>query len=379
MLSSRTILPFFVNDLSSINVHLTKLRLKPEWCKHPSFNERLTQLSDCVRWELLSLDEQSILLKEIQRDAALYARDRIFTDDPTNHNTILTRLSSIARCVWNRDLHFYDILIRHAELARTHLIIKDGAPSLISRVLFEEQIRKAKLSNYDLQKTEVIADGRGKLGKRNLNENQFTAGRRQAKLDALERLSTLWAKSSPKVVIIGSRLDDAQAAESNISTTNLPTDSDGLCLVGGNAHTKALTTYWGHVFAKCHSPPSEDELAHLMDSYDTTKWDWSKRLNFDMFLMERYVDSLKHTGTGKDGIHNFCLKFGCRNTLLFGMRLMDAHMNCKNLPADINDGLFVFASATYKEDDHLLSGEGIFRCPVDLRPLPLKNADHTIV
>ena len=95
--------------------------------------------------------------------------------------------------------------------------------------------------------------------------------------------------------------------------------------------------------------------------------------------MERYVDSLKHTGTGKDGIHNFCLKFGCRSTLLFGMRLMDAHMNCKPLPADINDGLFAFASNTDKDDDHLLSGEGIFRCPGDLRPLTLKNADNKMV
>jgi hypothetical protein len=61
------------------------------------------------------------------------------------------------------------------------------------------------------------------------------------------------------------------------------------------------------------------------------------------------------------------------------MRLVDAHMNCKPLPADINDGLFVFASKNDKEDDHLLSGEGVFRSPGDLRPLTLKNADNKMI
>jgi len=49
------------------------------------------------------------------------------------------------------------------------------------------------------------------------------------------------------------------------------------------------------------------------------------------------------------------------------------------LPADINEGLFVFLAKGDKADDLSLSLEGIYRGPTDLRPLTLKNADNKIV
>ncbi len=103
--------PIFVKLGVSMSKPPTTLRIKPEWCKHSSIQLRLSQLSECISWGRYSLDEQSILLKELQRDAALYARDKIFTECPTSNSSMMTRLASIARCVWSNDKKLYTILV----------------------------------------------------------------------------------------------------------------------------------------------------------------------------------------------------------------------------------------------------------------------------
>ena len=49
------------------------------------------------------------------------------------------------------------------------------------------------------------------------------------------------------------------------------------------------------------------------------------------------------------------------------------------MPEDINDGLFVFLSKADKDDDKDLSSEGVYRSPLDLRPLTLKNSENKVV
>ena len=44
----------------------------------------------------------------------------------------------------------------------------------------------------------------------------------------------------------------------------------------------------------------------------------------------------------------------------------------------MNDGLFVFLSKGDKEDDRHLSKDGVYRAPLDLRPLTLKSSDSKV-
>ena len=49
------------------------------------------------------------------------------------------------------------------------------------------------------------------------------------------------------------------------------------------------------------------------------------------------------------------------------------------MPLDINDGLFVFLSKADKDDDLERGNEGVYRSPLDLRPLTLKNSENKVV
>ena len=94
--------PIFVICSALHDKPRTQQKLKPEWCRHPEYTRRLALLSACITWDRYTLDEQSTMVKDLMRDAALFARDYIFANDPTNASTVLTRLSSIARCVWGK-------------------------------------------------------------------------------------------------------------------------------------------------------------------------------------------------------------------------------------------------------------------------------------
>ena len=83
-----------------------------------------------VDWGRHDLDTQSCMMKEFQGDAALYARDALFNEDPQHHSAVLIRLSSIARCVWSRNLKLHFTLTRHSELARQHLVLENHVPRL---------------------------------------------------------------------------------------------------------------------------------------------------------------------------------------------------------------------------------------------------------
>ena len=80
----------------------------------------------------------------------------------------------------------------------------------------------------------------------------------------------------------------------------------------------------------------------IMTGYDVNKWDWSKAIPFSETLVEKYIQHLKHTGTGKDGIHNFRFRFGAKYVIKYLVTLFDAFCNGIALPTDINEGLFCF-------------------------------------
>ncbi len=320
--------PIFIKIGVSMNKPRTSLRIKPEWCKHPSFLLRLTQLSGCISWERYTLDEQSILLKEIQRDAALFARDQLFIENPTSNSSLMTRLASIARCVWSNDKRLYTILVRHAELARTHLTVSEGKIALLDPLRFEEEMRTAKTKSFAQQRRDVLEEfpsdnSRG-------NNSIFSAGRKKCKLEAISRQNALWLPATPRLIVIGSRLDPvtAKLVLDDDELSQAPCDVNGSMLVTGKGHTKALIHIWKKVFGTRALPPLQADLDELLSAYDTNKWDWGAAKQFDINLVIAYVAHLRHTGSGKDGIHNFCFKYGDRRSIEYLVRLFHERGCC---------------------------------------------------
>ena len=204
-------------------------------------------------------------------------------------------------------------------------------------------------------------------------------GRKKAKADTIARLNALWVPTAPRIILIGSRITAEEADEFSISTSNLSTDSSGAFLVSGDDHAQAILKTWVKVFGTASELPSPDIISRCMSSYDTSKWDWNLAAQFDPLLVSHYLQKLKHTGSGKDGVHSFCFKLGGQYVVQYLVRLIDGFFNCKQLPEDINDGLLVFLSKADKDDDKDLSSEGVYRSPLDLRPLTLKNSENKVV
>ena len=125
--------------------------------------------------------------------------------------------------------------------------------------------------------------------------------------------------------------------------------------------------------------PPEDVVNAFFIHYDPSIWDWSKAVQFTQHLVEKYIASLRHIGTGMDGIHNFCSKSGNSECVRYIVRLFDAFTNGEPLPLDINDGLFVFLQKSDRDYDRSLSAEDIYGHPGNLRPLTLKNCDNQCV
>ncbi len=102
-------------------------------------------------------------------------------------------------------------------------------------------------------------------------------------------------------------------------------------------------------------PPLDEDLSEPLANYDLDKWQWYKAKQFDAHLVTAYIAHLRHTGSGKDGIHNFCYRYGDVHSERFIVRLFDAFTSGEALPFDINDGVFCFLSKADKDDDLSLS------------------------
>ena len=143
----------------------------------------------------------------------------------------------------------------------------------------------------------------------NPNTALFAVGRKKHKNDTIDRLAALWIRISPRLIVIGSRITARVADSIGVDTGCTPTDTSGLFWVTGENHTKAVIDYWKRVFAICIPPSSAEEVAHMLEDYPRDKWDWTKCVTFTRQMAMDYLETLKHTGTGKDGIHNYCYRY----------------------------------------------------------------------
>ena len=110
-----------------------QLRAKAEWCRHPAYQAGLDDLCKVIRLEALNQDEQLVTTVEPQRVAvrSSFCQGLHSDNDSGSHFGILTMLSSIAGCVWARDLRLYNILSRHSSLAFEHLPLENGVPTCL--------------------------------------------------------------------------------------------------------------------------------------------------------------------------------------------------------------------------------------------------------
>ena len=83
-----------------------------------------------IDWNGSSLEDQSSLLEELKRDAALFVRDKLLAQDLDDPQCVFMRQSSIAWCVWNCDLKLFRSLISHSDLAKQHLVLENGVPAV---------------------------------------------------------------------------------------------------------------------------------------------------------------------------------------------------------------------------------------------------------
>ena len=86
------------------------LRINPKWTKHLVYKDHMAALCHTAGISSLPLCEQRPLLIEYMREAAMVARDHILDMEPDSHESMLTRLSSIARAVWSNDSKLMNIL-----------------------------------------------------------------------------------------------------------------------------------------------------------------------------------------------------------------------------------------------------------------------------
>ena len=91
------------------------LRIKPEWCKHRSYNHRLERLCMFYNLSEMDIDERSRTLKTLMRDGATYARDQMLIEKPYSSENLLLRLGSIARCIWHGDMALYNCLLNKSD------------------------------------------------------------------------------------------------------------------------------------------------------------------------------------------------------------------------------------------------------------------------
>ena len=145
-------------------------------------------------------------------------------------------------------------------------------------------------------------------------------------------------------MVIGARLNLAELREEGIAEDDIKdSDKDGNFLITGEGYYLAVKHVWAKVFGAVHADPVTGNRAMLDDYISDNKWDWSRLLTPSYDMLETYLSTLKHTGLGKDGILNFCWKYGNADTTGFLFRLLDAHFANDVRPDDINEMLKIFS------------------------------------
>ena len=229
-----------ISDHSPISIKMAQLigkrdlpyRIDKEVSGHPMFARLVSRFFEAAELHLEPLDEAVPLAKGLIQEAACRTREFLLNDKPEERMCILSRLSSIAKCVWKGDYRLACKLISDTELGSKHLTFLNGKPCIKNHELFEFEVAIQRRYLSDKQKEEVLgrkeADGALKQGKK-------------IKLLKIENLSKLWNVEAPRLVLSSVALTPELAAAIGL---------DGICTntVGPVQKIAALAAGWGPVF-----------------------------------------------------------------------------------------------------------------------------------
>ena len=123
----------------------------------------------------------------------------------------------------------------------------------------------------------------------------------------------------------------------DIDDEDIDKDGCGNYMVTGDKYFEAMKHAWSRIFGVVHAEPNVQNDDLLYEYCINKSWDFNLILRPSMEMLDDYLVYLKNTGTGKDGIHNWCWKFGGFHTRHFLWRLLDAHLADLERPDDINE------------------------------------------
>jgi hypothetical protein len=350
--------------------------IKHAWCTHPAFKERFELLCEVGELDSLPMNERSVLLKEFIRDAARHARDVLFETLPNSPACTLLRLSSIARAVWSSNIKLYGLLVQHSELARFHLCISGGIPSLSDANAFEEAFREAKLNSFQ----ERVAIIRAEHTSGETIGNEFDASRRSARLSTLKAQEDLWLPTRACLSVMGVRISSAEFAELDLSGTEREKCDTNSCVgfvtsADNDIFYKVFSNIWGKVFG--HNDTDMELTGKLLEEYLVCKqWSWDRLLHPSLEIVRYILSKLKSTAPGEDGISNMAWKHGGEHAARYIMALLDAFCEGSEVPDDINVGLMVFLKKGEDNPLNAVAPEIVFVHPTETRPLTLKQGDN---
>jgi len=369
--------PLFLKLKPRLALPPEQLRLKPAWCKHPAYVNRLEALCVAGKVDEMPVNLRSPVIKGFMRDAALKARDVLLATSPESGDNQLLRLNSISRAIWNSDSALAEILTRESELGRQHLLVTPGQPpTLKDPAKFEETFRVARESQLGRERVQILAEGGGGDG------SSLRELKKRSRLRVNSELSLLWDIKAPKISITGLRITASEANDCGITGTHHNAGIECDAVTGDylvrspDEQAKVLAIIWGKVFGRAHHGTSADIDAFLADYALRAIWEWDcPPPTIDM--VTAYLKSLANCSPGRDGIINAAWKHGGPHVAKYIGDLLEAHINIKTRPADINDGLFIFipkAACEINENE-----QSCIARPLELRPLTLKNGDNKAV
>ena len=213
--------PIFVSSSPIQRKRSGNLPLKKEWCRHPLFESRLSNILEDACLGDMEIEERRELILEAMRETALFVRDYLFVNDPASKPNTLLRLSSIARAVWYNDLKLAKILTQHSDLGRQFLGTNGFEVALRNPEHFEEVFAEAKAEQLTGERAEIphqYADFGVQSASFRLNETQGSVrgAKCRSKLDNNMRKSLLWHRSAPKLALDGVILSPQEAYDFGI-------------------------------------------------------------------------------------------------------------------------------------------------------------------
>ena len=257
------------------------LTIKPEWAKHEVYQKHVDATCKLIEWEDLEIQERSALLKDVYREAGKLARDAIFQDTPGAANSILWRMCSISRAVYQGNPKLASILIDSSELGKKHLDIAKGKPILRDPKAFEEDFANAKKEHLENAKQGIIKEHDDREAELGASGNQgainYNKAKRNARLNQNSNKSELWIPVAPRLVLGGACVTFDESVEIGIPIDpNAETTRDGKAITdNGDQLFKVMQHVWGGVFKE--ATIDEEASSEILREYlEVTNWDWSR-------------------------------------------------------------------------------------------------------